>query len=354
MSIKLDDFDGLLDWERLQAWIAANDLPGSGPVTAVEQLTGGSQNNIFRLTRTGAQMVLRRPPKHLRANSNSTMLREARVLGALNGSGVPAPALYGECADESVIGACFYVMEPINGFTPTGELPGNYANDPRWRWAMAEALIDGAAKLAQIDPNAVGLSDFGKPDRWVERQVERWRSQLASYSELSGYDGPDLPGFERVAGWLDANQPPSCRIGIIHGDFQWANVMFAHDRPELVALVDWELCTLGDPLLDLGWILTSWDEPGDPEGHQLQVSPWDGFPTRDQLIERYAAASGHDVTHVPWYFVLACYKLGVILEGSWARALSGQASMDMGQRLHETADWLFRKANQLIDHAEAS
>jgi aminoglycoside phosphotransferase (APT) family kinase protein len=215
---------------------------------------------------------------------------------------------------------------------------------------MSQDLVDAAAKLAAVDPAAVGLSDFGKPDRWVERQVERWRSQLNSYSELSGYDKPDLPGFERVAAWLDDNRPPDCRIGIIHGDLQWANVMYSRNEPRLVALVDWELCTLGDPLLDLGWILTSWGEDGDPPGHELQVAPWVDFPSRAELVQRYASVSGHDVTHMPWYFVLACYKLGVILEGTWARALSGQASMDIGQKLHDTSDWLFRKAGQLVDN----
>jgi aminoglycoside phosphotransferase (APT) family kinase protein len=124
--------------------------------------------------------------------------------------------------------------------------------------------------------------------------------------------------------------------------------MYAYGEPKLVALVDWELSTLGDPLLDLGWILTSWGEPHDPPGHELQVQPWQGFPSRAELVKQYGELTGRDMAVMPWYFVLACYKLGVILEGSWARALSGQASMDMGRRLHDTSLWLFAKAEQLV------
>jgi aminoglycoside phosphotransferase (APT) family kinase protein len=345
----LNDFEGLLRWDRLQTWIQEQpDLPGFGPVTEVTQLTGGSQNNIFRLERDGATMVLRRPPRHVRANSNDTMLREARVLAALSGSGVPHPEFYGVCADTDVIGVTFYLMEPIDGFTPRGVLPGQYGKDVEWRQALAFQIVEAAAKLSKVDPDAVGLTGFGKPERWVERQVDRWRSQLDGYRQLEGYPGPELPSVDEVGRWLDSHKPTETRIGIIHGDLQFANVMFAYDRPELVALVDWELSSLGDPLLDLGWILTSWDDPQDPPGHGLQVEPFEGFPSRAELVERYLSISGRDAEVVPWFFVLACYKLGIILEGSWARALAGQAPMETGERLHDTAVWLFKKAEQLL------
>ncbi|MCU1344892.1 MAG: hypothetical protein JWL70_1158 [Acidimicrobiia bacterium] len=348
-----NSFGGVLNWDQLQQWVQAQDLPGSGPLTGATELLGGSQNKIFLLERDGGKMVLRRPPLHLRANSNKTMLREAQVLKALSGSGVPHPDFLAVCDDTDVIGACFYLMEPIVGFTPRGELPGQYATDASWRRRMTEELVAGAAKLASVDPVKVGLEGYGKPDQWVERQVERWRSQLNSYSDLPGYDKPELPGFEAVAEWLDANRPDDYRIGIIHGDFQWANVMYAYDEPKLAALVDWELSTLGDPLLDLAWILTSWGEAHDPPGHQLQVDPWLDFPSRSELVKQYGDLTGRDMSVMPWYFALACYKLGVILEGSWARALSGQADMEMGQRLHETSLWLFAKAEQLTIDGEA-
>ena len=183
--------EGLVDLDRLNEWMTGQDLPGDGPVTGALRLQGGSQNNIFLLQRGDAQMVLRRPPLHLRKNSNDTMLREARVLGAIAGSGVPHPELFGSCDDLDVIGVCFYLMAPIDGFTPPGE-PA-YADDPEWPRHLAEEMAEGAARLGAIDHEAVGLADFGKSENWLERQVGRWRSQLEGYSELEGYSGSELP-----------------------------------------------------------------------------------------------------------------------------------------------------------------
>jgi aminoglycoside phosphotransferase (APT) family kinase protein len=350
VSQELPDFDGLLDWEPLQVWVAAQPaIPGDGPVTEVDLLPGGSQNNIFLLTRaSGHRVVLRRPPRHLRKNSNDTMLREARVLSAIAGSDVPHPACYAACDDVDVIGVTFYVMGAIDGFTPTGPLPGKYAPDPTWRTALAFELVDAAAKLGAVDAYAAGLGDFGKADDWLERQVTRWRSQLDGYSELDGYSGPELEGVDRVGDWLEANRPAECHIGIIHGDYQFANVMFANDAPNLAAIVDWELSTLGDPLLDLAWLLAAWSEPGDPPGKPLQFGPWDGMPSRADLVARYAEVSGRDVTAMPWFEVLACYKLGIVLEGTHARACAGQAPKEIGDVLHAYSVWLFARANQLL------
>ncbi len=348
----LDDFGGLLNWPNLQDWIAAQpDLPGSGPVTAVEKLTGGSQNNIFLLTRGDHKMVLRRPPEHLRKNSNDTMLREARVLGALRGSDVPHPEFYGACADTDVIGTTFYLMEPIDGFTPMGDMPGRYGTDPSWRQAIGYEMVDGAARLGAIDPDAVGLGDFGKPENWIERQVSRWRSQLDGYAQFENYGGSDIPNVDRVGAWLDANRPAEAKMGIIHGDYQFANVMMAPNEPKLAAIVDWELSTLGDPLLDLGWVLTSWIEPGDPPGKLPLLQPWEGMQSRADLIARYAETSGRDVSDMPWFFVMACYKLGILLEGTYARAGAGQADPAMGDIFHGMTRWLFARANQSIDEA---
>ncbi|MGE0387875.1 MAG: phosphotransferase family protein [Gammaproteobacteria bacterium] len=344
----LPDFDGLLHWERLNAWLQLQAVPGSGPVTAVERLTGGSQNNLFVLTRGGERIVLRRPPKHLRANSNETMLREARVLKALAGSEVPHPRLYAACADESVIGACFYLMAPLEGFSPIGALPGRYGTDPAWRAAMGPEFVRGAAALAAVDYKAAGLEGFGKADQWHARQVDRWRSQLEGYAKLPGYQGSSLPHVDEVGRWLADHLPADGRIGIIHGDYQFPNVMFSHEAPRITGLIDWELSTLGDPLLDLGWVLTSWAEPGDPPGRTPNVEPWDGFVPRAELVRLYGERTGRNMDAMPWFFVLACYKLGCILEGSYARAMAGQAPMDIGTRLHAYAVWLFTKARQLI------
>jgi aminoglycoside phosphotransferase (APT) family kinase protein len=229
-----------------------------------------------------------------------------------------------------------------------GELPEAYAKDPDWRQRIGLEMVEGAAALAAIDHEAVGLADFGKPERWLERQVSRWKSQLAGYSEMEGYDVPDLPGVNELGTWLQEQQPKRCRIGIIHGDYQFANVMFSPTEPRLAAVVDWELSTLGDPLLDLAWMLTAWWEDGDPEGRGPQLSPWADMGTRAELIEHYGRVSGRDMSDMPWFFVLGCYKLGILLEGTHARACAGKAPREIGDQLHAYARWLFAKGQQFI------
>ncbi|WP_311970333.1 phosphotransferase family protein [Pseudomonas baltica] len=345
----LADFGGLLDWPRLQAWIEHSEMPGQGPVTAAQQLTGGSQNNLFLLTRGTARFVLRRPPAHLREHSNATILREARVLKALADSDVPHPRLLGACDDPTVLGACFLLMAPLPGFSPLGELPGRYARDADWRAAMGPEFVRAAAALARVDHQAVGLADFGKPDHWHSRQVERWRAQLDGYQSLPGYTGAHLQHIDSTARWLQDNLPTDGRIGIIHGDLQWPNAMFAYDQPRIVGLIDWELSTLGDPLLDLAWTLSSWREPGDPQVGAADpvVRPWDGFGSRAEMISLYGELTGRDMHSLPWFFVLACFKLACILEGSHARSLSGGPGKQMGEFLHDYAVWLMAKARQL-------
>ncbi len=322
----LPEFDGLLDWSRLGAWIEGAELPGRGPVTEAVKLTGGSQNNLFLLTRGDERFVLRLLPRHLRANSNETMLREARVLKALAGSRVPHPRLLAACDDTAVIGACFFVMEAVEGFSPAGPLPGAYAADPAWRGAMGPEFVRAAAALASVDHAAAGLGDFGKPDNWHGRQVERWRSQLEGYRSMPGYDGA-LPFAEEAGRWLTDNLPRNGRIGIIHGDLQWPNAMFSHAAPRISALIDWELSTLGDPMLDLAWVLSSWREPGDPADGAAGpvVTPWDGFGGRAELVRLYGELTGRDMGALPWFFVLACYKLACLLEGTYARSKAGKA-----------------------------
>ncbi len=351
MTNALPDFDGLLNWTNLQDWIASQDIPGTGPVTDVEKLTGGSQNNLFLMTRKDGRFVLRRPPKHPRANSNDTMLREARVLKALSGSRVPHPRFYGVCDDTNVTGVCFYLMAPLEGFSASGPLQGNYGTDPSWRREMSAEIIRASAALSAVDYKAVGLGDFGKTENWYGRQVDRWRSQLEGYKTLKGYEGSSLPYVDETGRWLMDNAPKSGRMGIIHGDYQFPNIMFSLRKPGVSGIIDWELSTIGDPMLDLGWVLSSWLEPGDPSGKEPQVLPWDGFLSRKDLITLYGEMTGRDMSAAPWFFVLACYKLGCILEGTYARAKAGQATMDMGERLHAYALWLFNKAKQLISAA---
>ncbi|MGH0028872.1 MAG: phosphotransferase family protein [Myxococcota bacterium] len=337
-----------VDLARLSGWMDAQGLP-RGEIRDAELLAGGTQNILLRFTRGGERYVLRRPPPHLRRNSNETMRREARVLGALAGSDVPHPALLAACPEEDVIGASFYLMQPIEGFNPTTGLRDLHAGSAAVRRAMGLSLVDGIAALSKIDPVAVGLEGFGKPEGWLERQVPRWQAQLESYAEHEGYPGPDIPGVDRVARWLDDHRPADFRPGILHGDYHLSNVMYALDGPELAAIVDWELSTIGDPLLDLGWLLATW--PGDegPTLGSIAVQPWDGFPRSAELVAHYGERTGRDLASVPWYGVLACYKLGIILEGTHARACAGKAPKATGDVLHATTVALFERALRWVE-----
>jgi aminoglycoside phosphotransferase (APT) family kinase protein len=277
------------------------------------------------------------------------MRREARVLGALAGTTVPHPGLIAACPDETVIGAAFYLMEPINGFNPAQGLPARQAASASMRHRMGFAMVEAIAALSQVDYEAVGLADFGKLDNWLERQVGRWAAQLASYAEFPGWTGPGaIPGVHKVAGWLDAHRPATFRPGIIHGDFHFGNVIFRHDSSELAAVVDWELCTLGDPLLDLGWLVATWPEGDIPLATDVAITPWDGFATSEELVAHYGAQTGRELADFDWFAVLACYKLGIILEGTHARACAGKAPRETGDRLHAHTIDLFERALRRI------
>ena len=206
-------------------------------------------------------------------------------------------------------------------------------------------MVEGLAALHGLDPIVRGLDGFGKLDGFLERQVPRWQAQLDSYAELAGWPGPQALGDVAMVGrWLDANRPASFTPGILHGDYHLANVMFRNNGPELAAIVDWELATLGDPLIDLGWLLATW--PDGTDSSITSVSPWVGFPDARELVDHYAARSARALDQLDWYGVFACYKLGILLEGTHARACAGKAPQDIGDKLHARTIWLFDRARK--------
>ena len=246
-----------------------------------------------------------------------------------------------------MLGVAFYLMEPVDGFNPVGKLPMPHAGSPTMRHAMGLALVDGIAALGALDHQALGLADFGRPDNFLGRQVDRWRSQLAGYGEFADWTGPQaLPSVDAIAAWLERHRPADFTPGIMHGDYHLANVMYRPDSGDLAAIIDWELATIGDPLLDLGWVLATW--PDGSGASTVSVTPWEGFPTPAELVARYGAGSARDLSAVDWYHVLACYKLGILLEGTHARACAGKAPRDTGDRLHSRAIHLFDRAQALI------
>jgi aminoglycoside phosphotransferase (APT) family kinase protein len=341
----------VLDVERLAGWMDARGL-GSGPVREIVPLAGGTQNVVLHFHRGPREFVLRRPPWHPRAESNQTILREARVLGALNGSAVPHPQMLAVCEDPAVLGTTFYLMPHVAGFNATAGLPERQRASPQLRGQMGFALVEAAAELAAVDHRKVGLDTFGKPEGFLQRQTQRWQKQLDSYGRYANWPGTaDIPGIDRAARWLEQNLPESgYRAGILHGDYHIGNVLYCYDSPRLAAILDWELATIGDPLLDLAWLVATWpDEAGFLPNPAMRVQPWDGFPSSTELIAHYARCSGRDLRAMAWYVVLACFKLGIILEGTHARACAGEASMETGERLHVATQRLFQRAMQWID-----
>ena len=336
-----------VDIHRLTAWMDAHEI-GVGPLE-ITALDGGTQNVMARVRRGDREVVLRHPPPHKRANSDDTMRREATLLRALAMTNVPHPRLVADEPLVDFLGSAFYLMEPVDGFAPTLGLPAAY-DDLSWKHAMGLSMADGIAALACVDHQAVGLGSFGRADGWLERQVDRWRSHLSSYLDTPNYPGPAVPFVEEIGHWLDAHRPTNWKPGVIHGDFHFGNVMFRHDEPRLAAIVDWELATIGDPLLDLGALLATFPTGGSG----VSVINAAGLPTRDELIDRYTeatAASGRLLTpaSATWYQVLAGYRLGIILEGTNARAFAGLAPRDVGDRLHDITLSLFAQANELIN-----
>ncbi|WP_395647674.1 phosphotransferase family protein [Terricaulis sp.] len=336
----------LVDVEALAAWMDAQGL-GSGPVEDEKVLAGGTQNLLLSFSRNGSRYVLRRPSGHARPEANETIKREIQVLSAIAHTDVPHPRLLASCGSPDVLGANFYLMQAIDGFNVTTGMPAMHASDPAIRREMGFALVDGALRLGRVNHVAVGLASFGRAEGYLERQVGRWRKQFEGYAALDGWSGAALAApIERVGDWLERNCPASFKPGILHGDYHLANVMFANTGPELAAIVDWELATIGDPLIDLGWVLTTWPRPNDPTS--MKIEPWEGFPSADELLAYYRERSERDLSAMDWYIVLACYKLAILLEGTHARACAGKAAKETGDRFHARTVALFERALGLI------
>ena len=337
--------EGLIDPERLARWLDGAGLPGDGDVPEIIPIGGGASNEIFELRRGGARMVLRRPPRNVPKGRNDTMMREYRVLAALRDTPVPHPRVLGACDDPEVLdGAFFYVMDHVEGWSPIamgGRWPAPFDADLEARRGLAFELVEGIAQLALVDWRAVGLEGFGKPEGFLERQVDRWLAHLASF------EFREIPGLQDAAAWLRDRVPSAYPTGIIHGDYQFANVMFRHGAPAtLAAIVDWEMSTVGDPLLDFAWVLMSWPDPD--EERVGQYVDYTGMPSRDEIMQAYATTTGRDLSRIDYYVVLARFKMAVVLEGGYARYVQGGADnpkmasfgdvvLDMARRAAELA-----------------
>jgi aminoglycoside phosphotransferase (APT) family kinase protein len=248
------------------------------------------------------------------------MLREARVLGAVQDTPVRAPRVLAVGDDTSIIGAPFFVMEHVDGVVITTEMP-DALDTPEERRRTSEELIDALVELHAVDWQAAGLEGFGKPTGYLERQVRRFLG-LWDHNKTR-----EIPAVERVAAWLTANLPDSGPATIVHGDFRLGNVMYAHGAPARCnAIFDWEMSTIGDPLADVGYLCMMWSQQGAPEVGMASlngVTRAEGFLTRDELVARYEEGSGRSMSDARWYLALALWKAIVFMEGNYKRAISG-------------------------------
>jgi aminoglycoside phosphotransferase (APT) family kinase protein len=299
-------------------------IPG-GDVALEFALISGGRSNLTYLVRGGERSwVLRRPPLGHVLPTAHDMAREYRVLAALADTDVPVPRPFALCADTAVNDAPFYVMEYRPGVVPAPALPPGFADTEPARRRMGLAMIDTLVRLHALDYRALGLEGFGHPDGYLERQVRRWGQQWERSKT-----GP-LPEIDALAARLHAALPHSPPPTIVHGDFRLGNLALDRQDPgRVVAVFDWEMATLGDPLADLGYTLIYWADPGDhidqsSVGSVSAFTTLAGFPRRSELIEEYARRSGRDVSAIAFYQVLALYKLAIISEGIYARYLQGK------------------------------
>lgn len=336
--------DEQLDMRRLGDYLAGK-LPGSDQTLAVRQFGGGAANLTYLLDYGAQQYVLRRPPLGPVAASAHDMGREYRVLSVLHQAYPYAPRALLFCDDLSVIGAPFFVMERRQGVVVRRTMSEAYAAMPDAAQRMSEALVDALAAFHAVDYDALGLGGLGKPTGFIDRQIEGW------YRRWHAAKTADLPDMDAVYAWLKANQPANTRVSLVHNDYKLDNVMLAAGDPgRVVAVFDWDMCTLGDPLADLGALLTYWTEPSDPR--YLQATAMmplgePGFLSRAELVARYAGKSGRAVEAIDFYHALGLFRLTVIVAQIYIRYARGQTQDSRFAAMEFMIPALARRAREL-------
>jgi aminoglycoside phosphotransferase (APT) family kinase protein len=324
----------LLVRRPLEAFLDAYGL-GSGELQA-EPVGDGHSNVTYLIRREGGEWVLRRPPRGPLPPSAHNVLREATLLQALSGTAVRVPRVLATCDDETVIGAPFYVMERVHGDVLLAERPEGL--DPR---RIGEELIDALVEIHAADWRACGLEGFGKPSGYLERQLKRFAG-LWEHNATR-----EISAVGETTQWLAEHLPQSGAPTIVHGDYRLGNVMFTGQR--LSAVFDWELATIGDPLADMGYLVATWAQEGDPDttvASLTTVTRQPGFPTRDELVGLYEQRSGRSVSDIRWYTTLALWKSAIFLEGSYKRRLAGTTDDPFFDRLKDGVPEIAQRALQ--------
>jgi aminoglycoside phosphotransferase (APT) family kinase protein len=332
-QLKSESLDGLVDLTALGPWLDERGLAPGRPLEAT-RISGGMSNESIGLTRGGERWVLRRPARVALDGADRGMRREFRLLSAIQDTGLPVPRVHALCTDPQVIGAVFYVMDFVDGFTGIGEPPRPFAEEAGVRREASLSCMHALGHLHSVDWRACGLEDFGRPSGFHERQVGRWLKQL------DATQGREHPGLRDVGAWLDANRPSdgTWTPTIMHGDYHSGNVMLALDAPgRVAAILDWENATIGDPLLDLGGFLRLW-------GTSERASWCD----EARMIDAWCERSGLEVSDLRYYKALSAFKLSVMLEGIYQRS-NTDASRGSGHAMGDMAAKLAAEARTIVD-----
>ncbi|PSP75479.1 phosphotransferase family protein [Halobacteriales archaeon QS_1_68_20] len=348
-------FRRLVDEDALASYLESELGPADR--FEVEHLAAGHSNETLLVTWGERDLVLRRPPPGETADRAHDVLREYRVVDALQETDVPLPRTVLAWDDHDVVGSDFYLMERLEGDVIRDEEPERFAN-PDAREDIAIQLVDTLAEIHTVDYEAVGLGEFGHPPGFTERQVRRWSEQL-TWAFSKAADVREVPALYDVMEWLNDNVPEDHPVTLVHGDFKLDNVMFGRSdgppdgSPELVGVFDWEMSTLGDPLTDLGWLLVFWRDPKDPEAVATEFEPQfterEGYPTRLELVERYEEWTCIEFENERFYRTLALYKLAALGEMFFARHLAGDADDPLYPKMEERVPALAERALETID-----
>ncbi len=338
-----------IDAPRVTEWFSQH-VAGVEPPLHFELVAGGRSNLTFVVSdAAGAHYVLRRPPTgHLLPTAHD-MEREHRIISAMGPAGIPVAPALGLCQDPEVNGAPFYVMGFVDGVIARSNADVEKAFDEAARGRASTALVDTLVEIHRADPDEIGLGDLGRKEGYIPRQLKRWFSNYQAANTARG--GQPIPAVEEIHDRLAARIPEQGRASVVHGDYRLDNCVIAPDGSKVTAVLDWELCTLGDPLADLGQLLVYWPEPGEFSALNQTATTMPGFARRRDLIDRYRERSGRDLPELSFYVAFAHWKLACILEGVYARYVGGAMGddgHDPGQ-LPENIAWLTDRARGALD-----
>lgn len=341
--------DEKLNEESLFAWLQQQNLPGADVKPAIRQFAGGKANLTYLLEFPTINYVLRRPPFGPLPKGAHDMAREFKVLSRLHEQFPAAPRAHLFCDDPEIIGADFFIMDFRQGVVVRTDLPATFAHIEAAPMKMSCALIDALADFHKVNPDDVGLADLGKADGFVTRQIHGW------YKRWTACETSPDKRMKGVYEWLQHNQPQSQQATLVHNDFKLDNAMLSESDPsQLTSVFDWDMCTLGDPLSDLGTLLTYWHHIDDnPKYKPLAMMPsHEGFPSRQFLVKRYAEKTGFDLSQARFYHVLGLYRLAVILEQIYARFHHGhtqdQRFSNFGELARLTIEWAQEVSNSEV------